>query len=101
TLATALYPLSLHDALPICYDALLRDDLREDLLRTAEELLKFQQQDGRILVGWTNGPVGAGEIQATYQATQTWRQAYARSADDKRSEEHTSELQSLTNLVCR
>jgi squalene-hopene/tetraprenyl-beta-curcumene cyclase len=65
------------------YDQLVRSDLQEDLVHTAEDLLKFQQEDGHILVGWTNGPVGAGEIQATYQATQTWRQAYARTADDK------------------
>src|ERR1035441_11133815 len=59
-----IYPLSLHDPLPISLDH--QDEVR----------------DG----GGVHGPPGAGSEDA---------------ADLGRSEEHTSELQSLRHLVCR
>src|SRR5256885_17233173 len=58
---TEIYPLSLHDALPICQPA-------------------------------CRGP-GAGLLCA--------HRGYPRCAQSRRSEEHTSELQSPCNLVCR
>src|SRR5438093_2525618 len=66
------YPLSLHDALPICL-ALTAPDVR------------VADETGR---GIENLPLPDG----------------VRGQDEglrERSEEHTSELQSLTNLVCR
>ena len=65
------------------YDQWIDDSLRNDLIKTAEELLKFQQPDGSIELGWINLPVGAGAIQGTYQAAQTWQQVYARTADNR------------------
>src|SRR5262249_59264959 len=85
----ALHPLPLHDALPICVprqsahrartrgcdetdDSDRRRSSRTGLLRPAARL---QQRAGHDARGRTNRA--------------------------RRSEEHTSELQSLTNLVCR
>jgi len=64
------------------YDHVLGDDVRDDLLQTARELMAYQDaSSGRLNTSWTNGPVGVGDVQTTYQALQTWRQAYARTAD--------------------
>src|SRR5205085_8397169 len=72
----ALYTLSLHDALPICphgaRDA--RHERREEV------------------------PLPGGVNRPSQRADMLWRGAAA--APD-RSEEHTSELQSQSNLVCR
>ncbi len=65
------------------YDEWIGDDLRNDLVRTAEQLLAHQGPDGAIQLAWTNPPVGAGAIQGTFQAMQTWRQVHARTADEK------------------
>jgi squalene-hopene/tetraprenyl-beta-curcumene cyclase len=65
------------------WDQWVDASLRDDLVKTGEELLGFQQEDGSIKLDWVNPPVGAGVIQGTYQAAQTWRQVYARTADDR------------------
>lgn len=65
------------------YDQWVNSTVRDDLPRVAKELLEYQQQDGSIRLDWTNPPVGAGTIQGTFQAMQTWRQTYTRTADDK------------------
>jgi squalene-hopene/tetraprenyl-beta-curcumene cyclase len=64
------------------YDQFIDTDTRDDLIKTGRELLKFQQPNGSVLTSWTNWPVGAGDTQTTFQAVQTWRQIYARTADD-------------------
>src|SRR5438093_10304065 len=73
---TDIYTLSLHDALPICQGRLpgrvRRREARHHHL-------------GRGGVGGARPRRGAGRVPRT----------------PPRSEEHTSELQSLTNLVCR
>src|SRR5262249_61242596 len=63
---TELYPLSLHDALPIC----------SRTRRSSPSLIR-PKRSPNCWIGW------------------------AMIASGWRSEEHTSELQSLTNLVCR
>ena len=63
------------------YDQLVDDELRDDLARAARQLLPQQQKDGSVRGDHTSDPVTVGTMQATYQAMQTWRQAYARSAD--------------------
>src|SRR2546430_12257105 len=75
TATTEIYTLSLHDALPICY---LSDE-----------------RDGRALA--------AGLKQAREFVTARPMAAICSSelAPGARSEEHTSELQSQSNLVCR
>src|SRR5262249_60660971 len=79
---TAIYPLSLHDALPI--------------------LTKLPQPWAGISSGAASPP---RRYAPSYSPAPRRRPAVvaadgARSPTD-RSEEHTSELQSLTNLVCR
>src|SRR2546430_16759011 len=73
TATTEIYTLSLHDALPISelYETLIRVDCA-----------------GRVLPGLAQSWEGSGD-----RWTFTLR--------DDRSEEHTSELQSQSNLVCR
>jgi squalene-hopene/tetraprenyl-beta-curcumene cyclase len=64
------------------YDQYVDSKLRDDLLRLARMLLEYQQQDGSVVGDHQSYPVTTGPMQATYQAMQTWRQAYARTADD-------------------
>src|SRR5207253_9765076 len=83
------YPLSLHDALPIFGS---RGHVAEhDLLghapaqRNADPRLELHARVAHAIV------VGRGEGDAQCHAA----------GDDRRSEEHTSELQSRGHLVCR
>src|SRR5438093_4573822 len=74
TATTEIYTLSLHDALPICLER-----------REAEHLLHVKRE---------------------HQEHREQHRAHDETGDVRRgkrlrSEEHTSELQSLTNLVCR
>src|SRR2546430_15779349 len=75
TATTEIYPLSLHDALPICPSL------------SAEDIA------ARANLG---EPLALGSL-ARYED----RMAREPSASGSRSEEHTSELQSQSNLVCR
>src|SRR5436305_3571581 len=86
TPTTELYTLSLHDALPIC-------SLR---------------RDGRSAPGRVRGPRGHRPARGTRRRGQRGalrRYGEARGAPGRRgrrrSEEHTSELQSRPHLVCR
>lgn len=64
------------------YDALVNGKLTDDLLKLSKELLAFQDTSGKVSGDHQSYPVTTGPMQATFQATQTWRQAYARTADD-------------------
>ncbi|MBN1210508.1 MAG: carboxypeptidase regulatory-like domain-containing protein [Myxococcaceae bacterium] len=64
------------------YDQYVDSKLRDDLLQLARTLLEYQGEDGSVTGDHQSYPVTAGPLQATYQAMQTWRQAYARTADD-------------------
>src|SRR5262249_46503539 len=55
----------------------------DELLKYAAELLTLQRQDGSVPDDDARLPVTGGTMHTTYQAMQTWRQAYARTADDK------------------
>src|SRR5438046_6280379 len=72
-----IYTLSLHDALPIC--------------RNCRALSQSRSSS------W---PQSLRPLAAGLRRTSSHRDCHS-SACDRRSEEHTSELQSLTNLVCR
>src|SRR5690606_41291638 len=82
------YTLSLHDALPIFF------------LETHEQISFFQTQlldqctGSGLLITWT-ATMGKDEIIALL------RQFMDGAHHGQRSEEHTSELQSRENLVCR
>src|SRR5256885_12593804 len=80
TATTEIYTLSLHDALPICRDGAGRAG-RARLVRRAFRR-SSTLQGGRRLMG-------------SYEPTR------GTSSRGRRSEEHTSELQSPCNLVCR
>src|SRR5438046_7265669 len=82
---TALYPLSLHDALPIYPIAAVGF---VDLLQVRRPRGVLRQHVGGQFF------VGRAERPAKFLFVRVLRAAI-------RSEEHTSELQSLTNLVCR
>lgn len=64
------------------YDQHVSSKLRDDLIQTARELLAFQTEQGELKADYPNWPVASTNIQFTYQAVQTWRQAFARTADD-------------------
>src|SRR5256885_5144937 len=82
TATTEIYTLSLHDALPIWRAAA---DLRR---RAADARLRLR------------GRRGAGDTRGGRQARRLQRRHGNRDIG-ARSEEHTSELQSPCNLVCR
>ncbi|MHB8874994.1 MAG: carboxypeptidase regulatory-like domain-containing protein [Myxococcaceae bacterium] len=65
------------------YDQWVDSKMRDDLVIVAGQLLQFQQPDGKVVVSYENGPSSTGDIQGTYQAIQTWKQAHARTADNK------------------
>src|SRR5438876_7741510 len=69
-----IYTLSLHDALPICLASDDRCDVRTHRRVLADARRPYRQCDSR---------------------------PYARARGVRRSEEHTSELQSPVHLVCR
>src|SRR5688572_32327299 len=71
---TEIYTLSLHDALPIC-------GALEHSKRELEEMVQAVEQSEERFLRFTN--------------------LEGIAVHDKRSEEHTSELQSQSNLVCR
>ena len=50
---------------------------------TPPSSLALQQQDGSVPDDDARLPVTGGTMHTTYQAMQTWRQAFARTADDK------------------
>src|SRR5438093_3116609 len=77
---TDIYTLSLHDALPIC---------NGPNSEIARQLLAIMDRELAKNATMTT-PYGV-----------TLRTIYKTLCEKDRSEEHTSELQSLTNLVCR
>src|SRR5207249_8437555 len=91
---SATSTLSLHDALPIC-PAQRRRPPRPDASRRDPPV------SGLPGLGPSGAPVrGALEPSAAWSSVQTgwWERT---SGEDPRSEEHTSELQSRFDLVCR
>ena len=65
------------------YDEWIDAQHTSDLLRYAEELKNLQAEDGSIPDDDARLPVTGGVMHTTYQAMQTWRQAYARTANDR------------------
>src|SRR5207253_5256214 len=85
---TDIYPLSLHDALPICGDSCLS---KEHLPFVFPETIAVRNFYRDVSVQF-------GVVGLPYFA----ERASAKKGDQfKRSEEHTSELQSRGHLVCR
>ena len=65
------------------YDERIGPGVRKELLDAAEALLGYQQADGSVKEGYTLLPIAAGRTQATMQAAQAFRQAHARTADER------------------
>jgi squalene-hopene/tetraprenyl-beta-curcumene cyclase len=65
------------------YDAFIDAKGTDHLMKYAAELAGLQQEDGSIPDDDARLPVTGGTLHTTYQAMQTWRQAYARTADGK------------------
>src|SRR5690606_40306439 len=90
------YPLSLHDALPIC-------NRLDQALTRLDQLLAMQPDNYPLLEAKANMLLRKQDYPGAEQVTD--RLARLRSDDPdvtaQRSEEHTSELQSRENLVCR
>src|SRR5690606_41831734 len=87
TATTELYTLSLHDALPI-----YNEQKRKDSYRLIELMRQVSGEEPKMY-----GPsiVGFGQYHYVYSS------GHSGTAPLIRSEEHTSELQSRENLVCR
>src|SRR5205814_9020017 len=82
---TPISSLSLHDALPISLDVVAADDVEDDV-----DALSLGRRSDRLdeVFGFVVDRVRRSELAVDYKA-------------EDRSEEHTSELQSLRHLVCR
>jgi len=65
------------------YDEWIDAQHTSDLIRYAEELKNLQAEDGSIPDDDARLPVTGGVMHTTYQAMQTWRQTYARTANDR------------------
>src|SRR5205085_7435185 len=100
TPTTYIYPLSLHDALPICRKSMHHSMLGVVRVIVCVGLVLFIVGCGedtrysgntQYLGGGVYGGAAAGPPRDTVSY---WD-------GDSRSEEHTSELQSQSNLVCR
>src|SRR5690606_41921172 len=88
TAPTAIYPLSLHDALPIFHFQLL-----QVTQAAVDELRRTARRPGRIILHFEQSRLHPSRLSVK-------RNAGSRNPS-ARSEEHTSELQSRENLVCR
>src|SRR5205823_14998189 len=86
TAPTEIYTLSLHDALPIYAEGIATDDVA-DFARRHVVLSRNCGNGGKVFGKNRNDGAGAA---FTEKGMFGWR-----------SEEHTSELQSLSYLVCR
>src|SRR5205823_13894846 len=92
TATTETYTLSLHDALPIL-PAEHRAEF-DDLLDEARAGYALHDEDVGTCYTWPLGLIRRALLVAGERLS-------SRGALDRRSEEHTSELQSLAYLVCR
>lgn len=65
------------------YDQWIDEENTPHLLKYAALLQGYQRPNGSVEDDDRRPPVVAGTMQTTFQAMQTWRQAYARTADNK------------------
>jgi len=65
------------------YDRYVDDQHTKALLQYADELMRLQAESGAINDDDARLPITGGTMQTTFQAAQAWRQAYARTANDK------------------
>src|SRR5690606_41450066 len=94
-----LYALSLHDALPICTTALsIVASFAVGIIMFAAPVFLGQY----FQIGRGHGPAASGLLMGPMMLGVFLASTIAgRLVSRRRSEEHTSELQSRENLVCR
>src|SRR5205807_6787236 len=92
---TEIYTLSLHDALPISRRATRRFACQRGWLRPNFVAVRLDETENRA-----QQPRNLGNVGLAAKACEAVRAA-SHAAVSTRSEEHTSELQSPCNLVCR
>src|SRR2546430_1417842 len=90
TATTEIYTLSLHDALPICEIEQILDTLEHV---SGRETYSAQMAGMAVTLGFYAG------LRPSETAGLRWENIDLNK--NRRSEEHTSELQSQSNLVCR
>src|SRR5690606_41304162 len=92
-----IYTLSLHDALPIYFNQKLADVFYDSPDKTSERAVKVFNHLLNAHQVWNN------RIEPKQAAFGIWEIHPVQDLKDidQRSEEHTSELQSRENLVCR
>src|SRR5690606_41443731 len=90
-----IYTLSLHDALPICTPN--RCCRRQDF---GADAMSCTQTFERNLINSDDGAKGSGD-EMKFILYNQFRWTDRLTSEEGRSEEHTSELQSRENLVCR
>src|SRR5205085_5524686 len=88
-------PLSLHDALPICTVAQSRK------VPAPVDMLGFMPGDDRKLASWAKVVEYFQKLAAASDRVKFEEIGKSTMGAPFRSEEHTSELQSQSNLVCR
>src|SRR5207302_8284640 len=99
TSTTEIYTLSLHDALPISARARLRDRTRAGV-RAASPACRWR-------ASWRQNITSVAIVKQSHYCSARYRYRSTSNAfrslaqARRRSEEHTSELQSRENLVCR
>src|SRR5437016_11430292 len=90
---TNIYTLSLHDALPILHQPRLGQQAgRREILGEHQAQIEHRTQRGDEQAAPAELDGAAGDDRQHVER---------REVTGDRSEEHTSELQSLTNIVCR
>src|SRR5690606_42122152 len=94
-----IYPLSLHDALPIFQD--VADGEQHGLDRADDPPATLADDDDRGALGLEQAPHVAVVDSGADLVGQGVDEVVLGLVVEARSEEHTSELQSRGNLVCR
>src|SRR5690606_41194926 len=98
TVTYALYSLSLHDALPISYGLDLWQDKAPPIRGSR---LSGRSNDGSVSYDWTGYYKKPALSVDERVKMSVWLDLVEQMGGRVRSEEHTSELQSRENLVCR
>src|SRR5438034_6070090 len=103
TATTEIYTLSLHDALPILRGLRLAEHGRavDDRAVPRGQEIRGLEKHGGPLLEPPRGPVAPGLPRRRDGRLQLSGARLMRLGEHVRSEEHTSELQSHSDLVCR
>src|SRR5690606_41318488 len=96
-----IYTLSLHDALPICPQLLIYPSKKRCLVPNCLEVVKHIQSSSRKVWRPKRRRKEVHRIEIRVLGLSWLKKPRKFGRQVSRSEEHTSELQSRENLVCR